>query len=98
MKKRIIIKPLADQKVGDVFEWYEFRKEGLGFEFLNEWESTLEYISNHPLSCRKIYKDFRQKLIGKFPYLIFFEIKDEAIIVYQVMGALENPKKRYTRS
>lgn len=98
MKKGIIIKPLADQKVGDVFEWYEFRKIGLGFEFLEEWESTLDYISKHPLTCQKVHNDFRQKLIGKFPYLIFFEIDGETIIVYQVLGGPENPKKRYKKS
>jgi hypothetical protein len=93
-----LIKALADKKISKIFAWYERKQKGLGYRFLDEWEESVHYISEHPLTCSKKYKNFRHEIVGRFPYLILFEIEKETVVIYQVIGAPENPSKRYRKT
>jgi len=97
MKRTVEVKKLASDHLGEAFFWYESQCMGLGFEFLDEWEAVLEYVSEFPESCQKRYKEFRQAKLKRFPYLIIYECSKEKLVVFNVINARRNPSKRYKR-
>jgi toxin ParE1/3/4 len=95
MKKEIIVRDLAANNLLEAIAWYEDQQNGLGLEFLEEWESVLEFLSLYPDSCRKEYKNFRLAGLKRFPYIIIFENEPDLIVVYNVIYAGRQVKKRY---
>jgi plasmid stabilization system protein ParE len=74
-------------EIQDAFEWYEAQKEGLGLDFIEEIESGLKHISNHPKYYTAINSQFRRFKIYRFPYLIIYEIDQYEVVVNTVRHA-----------
>ena len=49
MSYRRLVRPEAEADLGEGFQWYEERRDGLGFEFLGEIKAVLEKITDNPL-------------------------------------------------
>jgi len=75
MKRTLQVKEHAAEQLTDAFLWYEKQKENLGFEFLDEWESVTAYLSEYAEGCTKKYKEFRQAMLKRFPYVVVYEIE-----------------------
>lgn len=57
------------------FEWYEERKEGLGYEFLDAIENAIAEIVANPESYgSKENPNYREALLKRFPYVIVYRI------------------------
>lgn len=97
MSRRLEVDALAVHDLAEAFAWYEEQREDLGIEFLNEWENTAAHITEFPESCQKKYKEFRQALIKRFPYLVTYEIEGTVVVVYSVKNAKQHPKKHYKK-
>ena len=76
------------------FAWYERQRKGLGFEFLDSIEASLENIINNPEMYQIRYSCFRGCPIRRFPFLIFYSIEDNVIVVHSVFYNRQDPKKR----
>ncbi len=97
MKRKLEIEDKAVDDIAQAFLWYEQQRENLGMEFLEEWENIASYITEHPESCQKKYKVFRQAILKRFPYLVTYEIEGNCVIVYSVKNAKQHPSKHYKR-
>lgn len=94
MKKfNLKINPFAELDLEDSFEYYENQKEGLGEEFLSEVKTTLKRITENPDQFPKSSKDVRKALIDRFPFIIFFYVKEAIINVFAIFHCSRNPKK-----
>jgi plasmid stabilization system protein ParE len=80
--------------VGLAFEWYEKQRRGLGFEFLNSVELSINNILIFPEMYNICYFNFRKCVIGRFPFSIFYTIEDEEIVIHSVFDNRQDPKKR----
>jgi hypothetical protein len=58
-----------DAVAGDA--WYEEKAQGLGDEFLRMFYACAGEISGNPLISPKVYREFRQRLLRRFPYAIY---------------------------
>jgi toxin ParE1/3/4 len=76
------------------FAWYERQRRGLGFEFLDSIEASLQNIINNPEMYQRRYSSFRGCPIRRFPFLIFYSIEDNVIVVHSVFFNRQDPKKR----
>lgn len=47
MKKTILVKPLALKNIQKAYSWYEIQLNGLGEQFIDEWESTANHILSY---------------------------------------------------
>ncbi len=77
----------TDRSKDDVeisFAWYERQRKGLGFEFLDSIEATLQNIRNNPKMYQIRYSRFRGCPIRWFPFSIFYSIEDRVIVVHAV--------------
>lgn len=76
------------------FAWYERQRKGLGFEFLDCVEASLQNIINKPEMHQIQYSCFRGCPIRRFPFSIFYSIEDIEIVVHSVFDNRQDPKKR----
>lgn len=87
----------TDRSIDDVelaFAWYERQRRGLGFEFLDCVESSLQKIMDAPETYQIRYSNFRACPIRRFPFSIFYTIETNEIIVHSVFDNRQDPNKR----
>jgi plasmid stabilization system protein ParE len=73
------------------YDWYESQRIGLGEDFLLTLEDSYAKIARTPKAYQLIYKSARRKLVRRFPYGVFFVLRDDKIIVIAVMHTKRNP-------
>jgi len=76
------------------FAWYERQRKGLGFEFLDCVEASVQNIINNPEMYQIRYSCFRGCPIRRFPFSIFYSIEDIEIVVHSVFDNRQDPKKK----
>ncbi len=91
------IKEEARQDILQATGWYAGKSSNLNLKFIEQVGFTLKSIHNNPKTYKKIYKNFRQAALKKFPYVIIFECKENAIIIFSVFHTSQNPVKKLKR-
>jgi hypothetical protein len=89
MSRRLIIRPEAESAMTEAALWYDEREAGLGLELTAEvGAATLRAVAN-PLIHLQLRKqpDVRRILTRRFPYRVFFILRDDAIAVFAVLHA-----------
>lgn len=74
--------------------WYEKQRRGLGFEFLDCMEISIQNIIHSPEMYQICYSRFRRCLIRKFPFSVFYTIEQDSIIIHSVFDNRQDPVKR----
>ncbi len=73
--------------------WYEESRPGLGSEFVLSIEAALASILRTPQLYAQAHRsDVRRALIKRFPYGLFFRVKDDWIEIVSVFHLRRNPK------
>jgi len=69
----IILQP-AQVEIIEAFEYYEYSIKGLGFQFLNEINHSVEMIKDFPGLWSKLSpkSKIRKCVIKKFPYAMYY--------------------------
>src|ERR671938_1467293 len=91
MTYKVIVRPAAEREIQEAFDWYEEKSEGLGLEFLRAADACLAGIKRNPIASPAMYQDIRRALLRKFPYALFYMVKEERIIVLACFHAKRDP-------
>ncbi|MCP5502203.1 MAG: type II toxin-antitoxin system RelE/ParE family toxin [Leptospiraceae bacterium] len=91
---KILLSPEAEMDIEEAVEWYENQKETLGLEFAMDFENALKFLYSNPKLYAIIYKEVRNVLLKKFPYAIFYVIKEEKkeVQIFAVVHEKRNPE------
>jgi plasmid stabilization system protein ParE len=81
----------AEEELDEAFAWYESQKIGLGFQFIDEFNSAMKRILSFPLSYPFLEKDVRRCLIKRFPYGIVYGIHNDTIVIVAVAHLHRQP-------
>lgn len=76
---------------------YDTQQQGLGNIFLYEVKESILRIKNNPYQLPKIEKEARKASLKRFPFAVFFIVKDNLINVFSIFHFSRNPnvwKKR----
>jgi plasmid stabilization system protein ParE len=73
------------------YRWYESKYAGLGEEFLRLFYSLAIEISHDPMLSPKVYKEFRRRLMSRFPYAVYFRIEERQIIIFGLFHGARDP-------
>ena len=84
--------PEVESDVEDAFAWYELQRDGLGDEFLNAVEACIVKIRRNPDAFQQIFKTIRRALVRRFPFGVFFVIKNYEITVTAIVHLARHPK------
>jgi plasmid stabilization system protein ParE len=91
MKFEIIVQPLAEQDIRDAFDWYEDKRNGLGYDFLLHIDAGFELILRDPFAFPIEYKNTRKHLIKRFPFKIIYLIENDIVIILAVLHGKRDP-------
>ncbi len=97
MAFRIEVKEEAKQDIALAMEWYESKALHLDKRFLKAVEETLRAIQKNPFSFKKVYRNFRQAAVKKFPYVVVYEPVQTVVVIYSIFNTWQNPKKKMRR-
>lgn len=74
---RIEHHPSIAAELEEIRDFYESRSEGLGTDFVDEFERQVWRIAAMPERWMVVRRDIRRSLMKRFPYVIFFRIIGE---------------------
>ena len=81
----------AEQDVAEALAYYEEAVPGLGMEFLDELERTLQRILLQPEAWTALSEDHRRCRMRRFPYGVIYSIEDDCILIAAVFHLLRHP-------
>ena len=90
---RVIFTSEANDDIAKAYNWHESREPGLGEEFLRCLEARILTIQRQPEIYRVAVDEFRRAFLRRFPYEIFYESTDDAIVIYSVFHCSQDPQK-----
>jgi toxin ParE1/3/4 len=93
----LILRKEAEQDIKAAYEWYEEQRSDLGKEFIDEVESQLEKLVEHPDMYSTVYKDIRRALCKRFPYSVYFLKSENDVVIIGVLHQRRNPAVWQTR-
>ena len=97
MKYAIHFRDDVFAEIVSIYKWYENQSKGLGSLFIEELEFCFDNIRSNPFLFEKKYKNFRQVVTKKFPYLVIFEVEGNSIIIYHIIHTRRNPDLKFKR-
>lgn len=92
MKLRILTP--ARKEAEQAVKWYDRERAGLGTEFADSLQEVFENLARHPLSFPEYpsrARNLRWCKVGRFSYLVFFEVRSEEVLVKAVSHASRRP-------
>jgi plasmid stabilization system protein ParE len=95
---RVAFRPQARAEVRKAQAWYDKQVEGLGQEFGRALDAAVAAIAEHPQAFPKVYGEFRQCVMRRFPYSIFFRITAATIVVVAVHHHSRDPARWQERA
>lgn len=84
----------AKTDIRQAFGWYEEKRRGLGFEFLNCVEAAIQNIIVMPEMYQKRYRHLHGCPIRRFPFSILYKIEKTQIVIHSIFDDRQNPDKR----
>jgi toxin ParE1/3/4 len=91
--KALRILPEAEEELAEAAAWYEEKRTGLGIELIAVVDRAFEEIADAPLSWG-LWRDdrpYRRKVLAHFPYLIFFRVEGDTVVVMAIAHAKRRP-------
>ena len=86
---------VAEQELASAACWYEEQCQGLGSEFLNEYEAAMKAIEHDAtrfpfFESLPVDRPIRRCRLKRFPFAIVFEILQSEVVVYAVVHLSRN--------
>jgi len=82
---------IAETELKDAVNYYNTKKNNLGFEFAKEVRLSLNNISNQPELYPKFSKNTRKYNLNRFPYGLIYTLLERKIIIVAVMHLHRKP-------
>ena len=83
----------AVREIGEAYEWYEAQSQGLGSEYQAALELQLKRLEQAPLLYAEILPGIRRTLLPRFPYGVFYAVRNDLVHVLAVIHSARNPKR-----
>lgn len=81
MSYTVFVRHLAEQDAAEAQDWYQQQRPGLGADFNHEFGQVLVQLEATPLIYQKIDGEIRRSILCRFPYLIWYRVKGNSVIV-----------------
>jgi len=92
MVETLIILPEAEQDIAEARDWYEGRRAGLGRAFVEAINARIRVIQRNPEAFALVHESYRRALVERFPYMIFYEPSENAIVIHAVFHCARDPQ------
>jgi toxin ParE1/3/4 len=94
MSRRLIVRAEAEEDITDAAVWYDEREAGLGWQLTLEIREAIRRAVENPFLHLLLRQrpEVRRVLARRFPYRIFFIVRDDAIVVFAVIHAARHDR------
>jgi len=80
----------AEKDIAIGISFYESQKEGLGKYFLSSILADIESLHIYA-EIHIVISDYYRLLAKRFPFSIYYKVKDKVIYIYAVLDCRKNP-------
>ncbi|MDZ8026430.1 MAG: type II toxin-antitoxin system RelE/ParE family toxin [Nostoc sp. DedQUE11] len=94
----LVFRPEVREELNEAHSWYDSQKPGLGDEFLDCVDETVNRISQMPESYVIVCGDIRRAVVRRFPYAVYYRIVSSRVIVTAIFHSRRDPKSWQTRT
>lgn len=81
----ITLRVEAEADFDAAFAWYQSQRVGLGVDFAERVQETLDLIAERPELYPRVFRNLRRATVQRFPYLVIYEIEPERVVVVAVV-------------
>jgi toxin ParE1/3/4 len=78
---RVYVRRTAERDIVEAQHWYEAQQQGLAAEFHAEFSAALGRLAETPLIYPVLYREVRRAVLHRFPYLIWFRVRNSDVTV-----------------
>ena len=78
-------------------KYYNSKSLGLGTDFLDALQRTVESIGENPLLGEVAHKSIRRKLVTQWPYSVLYQVEQGELIIYAIMHHRRSPNYWHER-
>jgi plasmid stabilization system protein ParE len=75
------VRRAAELDIAEAQVWYETQQTGLGTEFRSEISQVIDRLAATPLIYQFVHRDIRRAIVRRFPYLVWYRVAAETVIV-----------------
>lgn len=93
MTLEVRLRPEVEQDLSDAAVWYEEQLPGLGHRFLDEVQVALSAIAATPVMHPIVHRNTRRALIHRFPFGVYYQVDNAAIVVLAIMHGSRDPSR-----
>lgn len=94
MSYLLVVSEAAEKEIEEAFIWYESEQEKLGIRFLNCIDEVFALIVDFPSGFPIKIRDYHECYMGKFPFVISYQIEGRKILIHSVFHTSRKPKKK----
>ena len=91
MTYRLILQPEAEADLDEAYHWYQKQGRGLGAQFIGCVEAVFERICQRPEVHAVVYRNVRQTLVKRFPYVVCYVFEEDKVDVVAVFHGHREP-------
>jgi len=91
---------IREQAKADLFAgfcFYETQAPGLGDYFLNSLYADIDSLLIYAGVHRVIFGKYYRLLSERFPFAIYYQVKDDIVFVHAVLDCRQNPQRTQGR-
>jgi len=92
MAYHILVRPEVVDDLDEIESWYEKKQRGLGNQFHNEYETTLDRILIQPMNFVKVQKEIRRIEMKTYPYAVFYQVIGDSVVILRVLHERRHPQ------
>lgn len=93
MTYRVRLREEAEHDLEEAASWYESQMPGLGHDFLDMVEQALDSVAQNPFYYPVVHRGTHRALMSRFPFAIFYGVRESEISVIAVMHGSRNPAR-----
>lgn len=90
---RLVFSTAARHELLAALYYYENQRLGLGAELLDELDKALAFMRRHPQGSPITDRNVRQRPLRRFPFVIFYAIRRNEIVVLSVAHTHRKPRR-----
>lgn len=90
--RRVENLPIAEFDIQEAYNWYESKQIGLGDEFIDELQKFRQSLRTFPFKHRVVKNEIRLGVLERFPYLVYFEVFDDVVMILAVVYGGRHPE------
>jgi plasmid stabilization system protein ParE len=87
-----VLLPEARDDLDKAYDWYESHRTGWGDRFAEAVQRTIDLITAFPRIGTVKYRDVRQRLVLRFPYVVIYREVGGTIQIVSVFHTSRDPR------